>query len=86
MGLGQAGPHECVSGGHGEPREASEWGHEPDSVLEMLLWWQWMWRTDWRVSEGAAVGIRERCQVLPYEAASGAVRRAALGSFLKRNP
>lgn len=45
-----------------------------------------MWRMDRRVSEGAAVGMRERCQVLPYAAASGAVRRVALESFLKRTP
>lgn len=56
-------------------------GHDPDSILEMFLWWRWMWRMDRRVSEGAAVGIRERCQVLPYDAAGGAVRRVALNPF-----
>lgn len=60
-------------------------GHDPDSALEMFLRWQWMWRMDWRVKWGGSCG-NERCQVLPYDAARGAVGAVALGSSLERNP
>lgn len=46
--------------------------------MERLLWWQWVWRTGWR-AEVAAVGIRERCEFLLSDAASGAERRAHTG-------
>lgn len=44
-----------------------------------------MWRMDWRVKWGGSCG-NERCQVLPYDAARGAVGAVALGSSLERNP
>lgn len=81
--LGQAGPrrpHEHVSilsEGNREPLKASEQGWSKIPTLLVVVGWR---------SEGAAAGIRERCQVLPMMLPVGADGRVCWGSFLKTKP